>query len=194
MFLQELASRIQSAIARGLTPDMEEYRPLQRGEEVIGTVTNPELLALIAILDDKQADFLLRYPSAPTDAVRMRAAIASQMEIDTLIDMMRFEIRRRFMMAPDDLVVLRQGYGGPVVVKPKADDAPPNGITVAAIAAAQDARAELQATVGLPTDPLELLEMLSEALPDCGNPTCPIHGVEAQLGFANQSFLRGLGR
>ena len=140
LFLQEVARQLQSAQARGLKPNMDGYRPLQSGEEVVGTITDSALLALVVLVDKAEAEFLLRWPTPPTNAVAMGHALAAGAEKDELTELVHLEIRRMLSMGPEDPVVLRQGYGGPVVVKPAALDTPPNGLTVVAIEAARAAR------------------------------------------------------
>ena len=176
LFLKALWSKVQSAGDRGVKPNMDEYRPLQRGESVIGTITDPSLLALVALVDDAEAEFLLRWPEPPTDAVAMRLAIVAGEERIILHDFARYEIRKAFSMGPNDPVVLRQGYGGPVVVKPAPDDVPPNGLTVAAIEAARDAR-----KVAIVKTLQQELEAVA-ADSGCGNPQCPVCGTVARLG------------
>jgi hypothetical protein len=193
MFLKSLWSKVQSARDRGVKPNMNEYRPLQRGEEVIGTITDPDLLALVALVDDAEAEFLLRWPEPPTNAVAMQLAMVAGEERIILHDLARYEIRKAFSMGPNDPVVLRQGYGGPVLVKPAPDDVPPNGLTVAAIVAARAAREIERASDSLDDGVAGLLAAITQILPDCGNPTCRIHGRQAKLDRMNLAALDALG-
>jgi len=77
MFLKTLASKVQSAEARGLVPDMEEYLPPRPGEVVIGTVTDPGLLALIYVYNSEAAEFFMTWPVPPTDKQAMKAALTA---------------------------------------------------------------------------------------------------------------------
>jgi hypothetical protein len=174
MFLKEFWSKVQSAEARGLKPNMEDYQHQKRGEEVIGVVSDSFLLAIIAVYDNALAEFVLEYPVQPTNAVRMIAALAAEMELEAAGDLARFEIRRAFRMGPDDPVILRQGYGGPVVVK-AAEGVKPDGLTTAAIAEVRTAREEaLKDSLG------RTLENILSA-PNCENPLCPFCGTDAKL-------------
>jgi hypothetical protein len=73
-FLHELAVRLTTAMAAGRTPDPESYLEQQEGEEVLGFVSDPQLLALIALRDDQDAELMLRrrkslWLAGPTRAI-----------------------------------------------------------------------------------------------------------------------------
>ena len=175
--IQELTRKIQSAVARKQKPDLREYRPPQRGEEVIGTVSDPNLLALLKIVDDTQAEFILRWPTPPTNTRQMKDALVDKIELDTVRDLTLAEIRLAFAMGPDDRVVLRQGYHGPLLVKPRADGMrDDDGLTEAAAGMALEARVVAEEEKALEAMDGFLRKTLASFLPNCGNKECPIHG------------------
>ena len=59
IFLHELAVRLTAAVAAQEVPDIENYLEQQTGEEVVGYISDPQLLALIAIRDAWDAELLL---------------------------------------------------------------------------------------------------------------------------------------
>ena len=189
MFLRSLGSKVQSAEARGLKPDMNEYKPLQRGESVIGVVTDTGLLALMQILDEKQAAFFLRWPEPPTNVREMKAAIVAGEEVETLRKLVQYEIRTAFAMGPEDPVVLRQGYDGPVVVNPAPADVPQDGLTVAAIAEVK----AVKRTIALDSIQENFRKALARATEaGCGNPACTVCGTEARLRKISRAFTTAL--
>jgi hypothetical protein len=173
MFLKRFASLVQSAEARGLVPDMEEYLPPRPGEVVIGTVTDPALLALLRVYDENFAEFTETWPVPPTSTSEMKAAFTAGANRETLKGIVLAELRAEFQMGPGDECVLRQGYGGPLVLLPAPPDVV-DGLTNAAKAAVQTVREsrEEEAIVDF------LSEMLTMPPPDvpCGDPDCPVHG------------------
>jgi hypothetical protein len=185
LFVKALWSAVQSSSARGVKPDMDDYKPLQPGEVVIGTITSPDLLALVAIRDDNQAEFFLRWPTPPTNAVAMGSALSFGAETEALRDLVNLEIRRAFSMGPEDPVILRQGYGGPVVVK-VPHDVPPNGLTVAAIETVREVR-----KVAIAKSLQQELEAVA-ADSGCGNPGCPVCGTVARLGRIDAAFASAI--
>ena len=181
MFLRTLASKVQSAEARRMVPDMEEYLPPKPGEVVIGTVTDSDLIALLVVYDAETAEVEIEWPTPPVGVPAMKAALTAKTNLETLKGIVDAEIHRAFEMGPTDEYVLRQGYGGLLVMTPAPPDVQ-DGLTKFATTAVQVVRRANDARADA------LLGMLGMVLPDCGNPDCPVHGYTTRAQRERQSL------
>ena len=110
-FLHELAVRVTAAVAAGKTPDLENYLEQQEGEEVLGFVSDAQLLALIAIRDDQDFEPLvhLRQSSRRKRAAANFARVMNQY--------LQIELQRAFVNMEDIPVGLRRKGNDLVAVK-----------------------------------------------------------------------------
>lgn len=120
--IQELVAKFAAAEAAGKRPDLEEHHSLTGGEEVIGIVSDPGLLAMVAVLDDQYAECVFRWPTPPeNDPEEMKAALAAGLELTAVRAVVKYEIRRILGLNSADVpsIALRRAGGELVVVNVK---------------------------------------------------------------------------
>lgn len=112
LFLHELAVRLTAAVAAEKRPDLENYLEPQEREEVIGFVSDPQLLALVAMRDDQDAELLLN--PKPKLSRQKNAATGPFRAINQHLQL---ELQRAFVNWDDVPLGLRRKGNGLVVVK-----------------------------------------------------------------------------
>jgi hypothetical protein len=120
LFLHELAVRLTAAVAAQKRPDVENYLEQQEGEELVGFVSDRELLALIAMRDDQDAELLLK----PKLRRRGNAATGPARAINQHL---QTELQRMFVDWEDvplglrrkgnELIVVKFGKKGPIFLR-----------------------------------------------------------------------------
>jgi hypothetical protein len=119
LFLHEWAVHLTDAVAAQKRPDLENYLEQQEGEEVLGFVSDQQLLALIAMRDDQDAELLLKpklwrrnnAAHGPVRAINQYLQIELQKMFADWQDV-SLVIRRK----GDELIVVKPGKKGPILL------------------------------------------------------------------------------
>jgi hypothetical protein len=168
LFIAKLTQKWADAEFAGKTPDVSDYPELAVGDQIVGIIKDPALLAALAITDEQVANFKRTWPVAPEEGSKQyELAVATKSNLEAATAMLLHEVERHFKVTGERLAI-RQGYKYPVVVKtaePKRQFGLPGGMSIA-----------------------DLLG--GGAGEDCGDPNCPIHGRQA--AGMDLAFLRAL--
>jgi len=172
LFIHKIAKKWADAEAAGMKPDMANYPELRTGDEIVGILKDPALLAALAVLDEQHANFALAWPVAPeAGSPQMELARATKANLNAAREMFWHELRRAFKVDDVEGLALRQGYQYPVFVK---------------IAVPKRSRS-MVLSLG------ELLGQMTGDAPDCGNPDCPIHGNGRRADMSIMDVLARFG-
>lgn len=80
-FIDNLPAELFAAEAAGLKPNLAEYQSPRDGEEVLATITDRSLLAIVAIYDRHKKELLTQWPTPPNSPLEMAKAAGPFFEL-----------------------------------------------------------------------------------------------------------------
>jgi len=94
LFLQEFIARVNVAADAKITPDLARYPEAGEDDEVVGVISDPVLLALVAVTFTLQNEAEKKWSQKPTDESDVQAMRADAAIVQLEGDIMFCELQR----------------------------------------------------------------------------------------------------